>query len=167
MSLCFIESKTPVGRLKLVGTHAGLRAILWPDDDPARVRFEREPTKRSVPLLEEVASQISDYFAGRRSSFDVPLDLRGTDFQRDVWRELQRIGYGKTTSYGELARKVGRPRGARAVGAAVGRNPISIIVPCHRVVGSDGRLTGFAGGLTSKTRLLELESTVGRSAKQK
>jgi len=162
MSLYYIETKTPVGRLKLVGGDAGLRAILWPDDDPARVRFEVEPKRQSIPLLEKVAKQIDDYFAGRRNSFEVPLDFHGTEFQRDVWRELQRIGYGKTTSYGELAKKVGRPKGARAVGAAVGRNPISIIVPCHRVVGSDGRLTGFAGGLECKTRLLELESGRGR-----
>lgn len=157
MSLFLHEVKSPVGRLKIIGGDDGLRAILWPDDDPARVKFEVAPRRSSTPLLLEVANQLEDYFAGRRSSFDVELDLRGTDFQRAVWKELSRIAYGKTVSYAEIAKRVGKPTGARAVGAAVGRNPVSIVVPCHRVIGSNGQLTGFAGGLASKTRLLALE----------
>ncbi|MES2962574.1 MAG: methylated-DNA--[protein]-cysteine S-methyltransferase [Bdellovibrionota bacterium] len=158
MSLFEFAVKSPVGRLRIIGGDEGLRAILWPDDDPARVKFEIAPKKSSTPLLLDVASQLEEYFAGRRSEFDVELDFRGTDFQRSVWKELSRIGYGRTTSYGELAKRVGRPTGARAVGAAVGRNPISIVVPCHRVIGASGKLTGFAGGLGAKTHLLELES---------
>lgn len=165
MSLYYREVKSPVGRLKIVVSDAGLRAILWPDDDPARVKFEMVPRLSSKPALDVVAKQLEEYFAGRRSTFDVELDFKGTDFQRAVWKELTRIPYGRTTSYGELAKRVGRPTGARAVGAAVGRNPISIVVPCHRVIGANGQLTGFAGGLPSKTRLLDIESATHRKGK--
>lgn len=165
MSLYYREVKSPVGRLKIVVSDAGLRAILWPDDDPARVKFEMVPRLSSKPALDVVAKQLEEYFAGRRSTFDVELDFKGTDFQRVVWKELTRIPYGRTTSYGELAKRVGRPTGARAVGAAVGRNPISIVVPCHRVIGANGQLTGFAGGLPSKTRLLDIESATHRKGK--
>ncbi len=157
VSLYVRQMKTPVGRLKIVGGENGLRAILWPDDDPARVKFEVEPRRSSIALFDAVELQLDEYFAGRRERFDLELDLKGTDFQRAVWRELERIGYGRTVTYGDIAKRVGRPTAVRAVGAAIGRNPISIIVPCHRVIGSNGQLTGFAGGLESKTRLLAIE----------
>lgn len=166
MALSYREVKTPVGRMKIVASERGLRAILWPDDDPSRVKFDVEPRRSTNPILVEVENQLRDYFAGRRESFDVDLDLRGTDFQRAVWKQLARIPYGRTTTYGELAKRVGRPTGARAVGGAVGRNPVSIVLPCHRVVGSSGKLTGFAGGLECKTRLLDIESGLKRRAKQ-
>lgn len=166
MSLYFREVKSPVGKLKIVASDEGLRAILWPDDDPARVRFETAPRLSSTPLIASVTEQLDDYFAGRRTRFEVELDLRGTDFQLAVWRELVRIGYGRTTTYGDLAKRVGRPTGARAVGAAVGRNPVSIVVPCHRVIGANGQMTGFAGGLASKTRLLTIEGALRNEAKR-
>ena len=109
------------------------------------------------PVLAEAAKQLAAYFAGRLRRFDIPLDLRGTPFQRRVWAELIRIPYGETRSYGELARAIGNPNASRAVGASNGRNPVAIIVPCHRVIGSDGGLCGFGGGLEYKQRLLALE----------
>lgn len=112
------------------------------------------------PVLERCRSQVEQYFAGRRHAFDLPIAPRGTPFQLAVWQELQRIPFGDTTSYGALARRLGRPRAMRAVGAAVGRNPLSLIVPCHRVIGADGSLTGYAGGLHRKQALLEKELAV-------
>jgi len=113
--------------------------------------------------LDEVRQQVDEYFAGRRRAFDLPLNPRGTDFQRQVWLALREIPFGQTSSYGKLAHKLGRPTGSRAVGAAVGRNPLGIIVPCHRVLGADGSLTGYAGGLERKVALLELEGATGRA----
>ena len=112
-------------------------------------------------MLRQAAAQLADYFAGRRDSFDLPLDLsHGTAFQQSVWQALRAIPAGQTTSYGALSAGVGKPAAVRAVGAAVGRNPISVIVPCHRVLGADGSLTGYAGGLERKTALLELEGAL-------
>ena len=108
--------------------------------------------------FEEVRRQLTDYFAGERTEFDVPLSLHGTEFQLQVLEELKLIPYGETTSYGDIAKRIGRPKAVRAVGAANGRNPIPIIVPCHRVIGSSGHLTGFGGGLDAKTALLRLEA---------
>lgn len=110
-------------------------------------------------LFAEPAGQLRDYFAGQRTEFDLPLALTGTPFQRRVWAELQEIPYGETISYGELAQRIGRPTAARAVGLANGRNPISIIVPCHRVIGADGSLTGYGGGMERKQHLLTFERT--------
>jgi len=104
-----------------------------------------------------IAKQFSEYFRGKRREFEIPLRLDGTDFQTSVWNELLKIPYGETTSYGELAKRIGNPKAVRAVGLANGRNPIPIVVPCHRVIGSDGKLTGFGGGLENKTLLLRLE----------
>src|SRR5690606_5293082 len=113
------------------------------------------------PMLRQAREQLADYFDGRRASFELPLDLRlGTAFQQSVWQALLRIPRGETTSYGELSRRVGRPLAARAVGAAVGRNPMSVVVPCHRVLGAGGALTGYAGGLERKTALLRLEGAL-------
>ena len=109
-------------------------------------------------MLQRAAAQLNEFFSGQRQSFDLPLDLtNGTAFQQAVWQALLAIPFGQTTSYGELARRIGRPKAVRALGAAVGRNPIGIIVPCHRVIGADGSLTGYAGGLDRKTALLRIE----------
>jgi methylated-DNA-[protein]-cysteine S-methyltransferase len=116
-----------------------------------------EPLGRDPALLEPLRHQLDEYFAGRRRTFDLSLDLRGTPFQRRVWAELQRIPWGRTISYGELARRLGNPNLTRAVGTANGANPVSIVVPCHRVIGADGSLTGYGGGLDIKAKLLALE----------
>lgn len=157
MTLVFSHLSSPVGRLKLVAGDAGLVAILWEEDDPARVRLGAMREQPDHAVLAETSRQLGDYFAGRRQRFTVKLDFRGTDFQKQVWRALLAIPFGETRSYGRIAQELGRPGASRAVGAANGRNPISIIAPCHRVVGSTGALTGFAGGLAAKTFLLEHE----------
>ena len=148
---------SPVGTLTLVASDAGLRAVLWDGDDPARVRLETARMTPDHPLLIETVRQLRDYFAGTRTAFTLPLDFRGTGFQKQVWSALLAIPYGETRSYAEIAQAIGHPAATRAVGAANGRNPISIIAPCHRVVGKNGRLTGFAGGLAAKALLLDLE----------
>lgn len=148
---------SPVGDLTLVGGDQGLAAILWENDPPERVRVAPLARDAAHPVLDEVERQLGEYFAGTRRVFDLPLDFQGTDFQKEVWAALLTIPYGETRSYAEIARTVGRPTAFRAVGAANGRNPISIVTPCHRVVGANGMLTGFAGGLETKAFLLELE----------
>jgi methylated-DNA-[protein]-cysteine S-methyltransferase len=148
---------SPVGTLKLVASDAGLAAILWPNDDPARVRLGEPVESDTHPMLLETERQLRDYFEGRRTVFDLKLDFSGTEFQRQVWSALLTIPYGETRSYTQIAKQIGRPDAVRAVGAANGRNPISIIAPCHRVIGSGGQLTGFAGGLETKAFLLALE----------
>jgi len=154
---------SPVGPLTLVASSAGLAAILWKDDNPRRVRLGEVVEEGTNSILLETQRQLGEYFAGRRKVFTVKLDFTGTDFQRRVWAALLTIPYGETRSYGEIARQIGSPAAVRAVGAANGRNPISIIAPCHRVVGSTGQLTGFAGGLDVKARLLALEGHTGGS----
>jgi methylated-DNA-[protein]-cysteine S-methyltransferase len=149
--------ESPIGPLRIVASDRGLRAVLWPDDDPGRVRLTEVREQPDHPILELVAAQLEEYFAGDRRSFDVPLDLVGTHFQQSAWEALRTIDYGTTVSYGEQAARMGDRRKARAVGAANGRNPVSIIVPCHRVVGADGSLTGFAGGVQTKAWLLDHE----------
>jgi methylated-DNA-[protein]-cysteine S-methyltransferase len=149
---------SPVGQLKLVASDKGLAAILWQDDDPRRVRLSPLVEDPDNPFLVETERQLGAYFAGKLKSFTVPLDFKGTEFQKSVWKALLTIPFGETRSYGEIARQIGRPTAVRAVGAANGRNPISIIAPCHRVIGSTGELTGFAGGLVVKERLLGIES---------
>lgn len=148
---------SPVGALTLVASDAGLIAILWENDRPGRVRLGDLEEALDHPVLTETARQLDDYFAGKRTRFDVPLDFRGTDFQKSVWAALLTIPFGETRSYGAIARQIGRPGASRAVGAANGRNPISIVAPCHRVIGSNGALTGFAGGLAAKELLLGIE----------
>ena len=157
MAYAYKSISSPVGRLKLVASERGLAAILWENDDPERVRLEPLVEDPSDPILIETERQLASYFAGKLKAFDVPLDFKGTDFQRSVWAALLRIPFGETRSYGDIARQIGRPTASRAVGAANGKNPISIIAPCHRVIGSTGALTGFAGGLATKERLLGLE----------
>jgi methylated-DNA-[protein]-cysteine S-methyltransferase len=150
---------SPVGRLTLVATDAGLAAILWQNDRPGRVRLPIEGEESAHPVLVETARQLAEYFAGRRQQFDLPLDPHGTVFQRKVWSALLTIPFGETRSYGQIAKQIGKPSAVRAVGAANGRNPLSIVAPCHRVIGSTGALTGFAGGLDVKARLLALEAS--------
>jgi len=147
---------SPVGKLKLVASEVGLAAILW-------IKVEEEIFPGSIedgshPLLLETEKQLKEYFAGKRTSFDLPLAAEGTDFQKKVWKLLSRIPYGETRSYGEIAQQLGNPKAMRAVGAANGKNPLSIVVPCHRVIGANGKLTGFGGGLDNKDFLLKLES---------
>lgn len=161
-----LPSKTiasPVGELTLVAEGNALVAILWEGDDPARVPLPALVDTPDHPVLCETARQLDEYFAGRRRTFDVPLAFRGTVFQRAVWSALLRIPFGETRSYGRIARELDRPNATRAVGAANGRNPISIIAPCHRVIGANGALTGFAGGLAAKEALLTLESEAAGS----
>jgi methylated-DNA-[protein]-cysteine S-methyltransferase len=148
---------SPYGKLKLVASEKGLAAVLWENDDPRRVRLGALKPGSDNRFLNEAEKQLKAYFAGRLKKFTVPLDFKGTDFQKSVWAALLTIPFGETRSYGEIARQIGRPEASRAVGAANGRNPISIITPCHRVLGSNGRLTGFAGGLEAKDHLLKHE----------
>ena len=148
---------SPVGELTLVADDRGLAAILWENDKPDRVRLGALRERADHPVLVETERQLREYFAGERRTFDVPLSFAGTDFQKRVWAALLAIPFGETRSYGEIAHQLGTPGASRAVGAANGRNPISIIAPCHRVVGSTGKLTGFAGGLEAKAFLLGLE----------
>jgi methylated-DNA-[protein]-cysteine S-methyltransferase len=151
--------KSPVGRLKLVASDRGLAAILWENDDPKRVRLAPLVEDKTHPVLRETERQLNDYFEGKLKKFSMKFDFVGTDFQRKVWRALAAIPFGETRSYGDIARQIGRPKAVRAVGAANGRNPISIIVPCHRVIGFNGKLTGYAGGLETKAFLLKKESS--------
>jgi methylated-DNA-[protein]-cysteine S-methyltransferase len=143
---------TPVGRLVLE-SDGDVLIGLWLPNSAMRARGDG---RDAPPVLKDAATQLEEYFAGERTGFDIPMELDGTEFQREVWAELSRIPYGETISYGELARRVGRPRGPRAVGQANGRNPIAIIVPCHRVVASNG-IGGYGGGLPLKRALLTLE----------
>ena len=158
MSLHTKSIESPVGTLKLIASDRGIVAILWHNDSPRRVRLAPQTEDANHPILLKTESQLAEYFAGKRQSFDLPLDPQGTPFQRAVWDALLAIPFGETRTYGQLAKQLGNPNATRAVGAANGRNPISIIVPCHRVVGSTGKLTGFAGGLHTKSFLLELEA---------
>lgn len=153
---------TPLGPMTLAATQQGL-AGAWFDAQshhPGALTAAEDPAH---PWLAQAAQELAEYFAGTRQAFSVPLDPQGTAFQRSVWMSLQRIGCGRLHSYGAIAAELGQPAASRAVGAAVGRNPISIIVPCHRVVGRDGTLTGYAGGLARKQALLAQEGALGGS----
>lgn len=145
---------SPVGVLTLVASDEGLRQILW--EDQAEQAEDATPAE-THPILAAASAQLAEYFAGDRVEFDLPLDLIGTDFQKAAWLALADVPYGETSSYGEQAERIGRTGAFRAIGAANGKNPIPIVLPCHRIVGADGSLTGFAGGLAMKQRLLALE----------
>ena len=156
--ILYCEVPSPVGVLTLAGDERALREIHFPKESHAARRPREElSAPGSVAPLREAVAQLEAYFAGELSRFDVPLVLEGTPFQQECWSTLRTIPYGQTITYGELAQRIGRPSAYRAVGAANGSNPIPIIVPCHRVIGSNGSLTGFGGGLSVKRRLLELE----------
>jgi methylated-DNA-[protein]-cysteine S-methyltransferase len=157
MSLFYKLIDSPIGKLKLVASDKGLVGILWEKDRLGRVRLSDLTENNQHPLLVKAEEQLSEYFQGKRRHFNVPLDMRGTPFQKQVWEALLAIPFGETRSYGQLARQLGNPRATRAVGAANGRNPVAIIAPCHRVIGSSGKLTGFAGGIEAKAHLLSLE----------
>jgi methylated-DNA-[protein]-cysteine S-methyltransferase len=157
MRYLYKSMKSPLGLLTLVGSDQGLAAVLWEGEDPSRVRLGPLQEHLSHPILMQAQRQLEEYFAGQRRTFSVKLDPAGTEFQNKVWNALRTIPFGETRSYGQIAEQIGSRKAVRAVGAANGRNPLSIIVPCHRVIGADGTLTGFAGGLKIKARLLALE----------
>ena len=148
---------SPVGELTLVARDGKLSAILWEVERANRVRLGELIEANDSPVLRETERQLKEYFAGTRNQFELELDFTGTDFQKQVWQALLTIPFGETRSYSQIAEQIGNPKAVRAVGAANGRNPISIIAPCHRVVGASGGLTGFAGGLKAKQYLLTLE----------
>ena len=152
---------SPLGPLTLIAGKQGLRAVIWPGEPHARVGLAGvELMEKDDPMLAQASVQLEEYFNGSRQSFDLQLDLHGTRFQVAAWRALAEIPYGETRTYAEQAERLGRPRAFRAVGAANGRNPLSIVLPCHRVVGSNGSLTGFAAGLDVKRALLDHEQVV-------
>lgn len=160
MNYVYKTMKSPVGKLKLIASDKGLAAILWENDKPNRVKLKTTSENKNHPILLQAECQLNEYFEGKRTNFSLALNLVGTDFQRKVWQALLTIPFGETRSYGQLAKQIGNAKGSRAVGAANGKNPISIIVPCHRVIGASGKLTGFAGGLKTKADLLNLEERI-------
>lgn len=157
MSYAYTTFASPIGELTLVASSRGLAAVLWEGDEPVTVRFDPVTKDPNHPVLREAGRQLREYFAGKRRQFNMQLDFSGTEFQNKVWHALQTIPFGETRSYGDIADQIGSRKAVRAVGAANGRNPIPIIVPCHRVIGANGTLTGFAGGLEIKAQLLALE----------
>jgi methylated-DNA-[protein]-cysteine S-methyltransferase len=155
--MVFQDMPSPIGRLRLIASDAALVGI-WFEQGRDALRGDASLVERGSDLLARARTQLEEYFAGQRREFDLPLEPRGTQFQRRVWDRLQTIRYGQTTTYGALARELGDAQASRAVGLANGSNPIPIVIPCHRVIGADGSLTGFGGGLPIKRALLELES---------
>lgn len=159
--------QSPLGTMTLAATQAGLAGVWFERQRHLPAELDspsRWPVNAAHPVLKKTAQQLTEYFAGQRQTFDMPLDLSGgTVFQQAVWQALLRIESGQTSSYGKVSKAIGNTTAIRAVGAAVGRNPISIIVPCHRVLGADGSLTGYAGGLDRKTALLRLEGVLAEN----
>ena len=156
----YARYESPLGMVIAIAGPDGIISIDFVDAKYAK-RIEPDWVEDADhPALRECFGQLREYFAGKRREFDLPLSPRGTSFQERVWQEIARVPYGKTISYGELAKRVGAPGQARAAGAATGRNPVGVVIPCHRIVGADGSLTGYAGGLERKTRLLELEGVL-------
>ncbi|MDR6542812.1 methylated-DNA-[protein]-cysteine S-methyltransferase [Acinetobacter bereziniae] len=152
-----MEMNSPVGTLKLVAHDQALVAVLWENENPKRVRLAQLIENKNHPVLLETQQQLNEYFQGHRTQFDLALDFAGTEFQQKVWQALLTIPFGETRSYKQIAEQIGNVKAVRAVGAANGKNPISIIAPCHRVVGANGKLVGFAGGLENKDILLKIE----------
>lgn len=150
----------PFGSLTVVASDAGVRYVMFDHDAHPKPLDVIEIVDSGHPVLDEACSQLDQYLAGTRTEFDLPLDLKGTEFQVTAWRALSRIPFGRTASYAEQAASIGRPTATRAVGSANGRNPVAVVLPCHRVVGSDGSLTGFGGGLGVKQWLLDHERRV-------
>ena len=157
MEYRFKRMASPVGLLTLAAKGDKLTAILWECEIDGRVPLGDMIEDPSFPILLKTEQQLNEYFAGERTCFELELDFTGTEFQKEVWAALLEIPFGETRSYSDIARRIGRPKAVRAVGAANGRNPISIVAPCHRVIGASGKLTGFAGGLDNKALLLKLE----------
>src|SRR5277367_1042982 len=158
VNYCYLDS--PIGRLLVAGDQEGVYRISFPPKGKPSEAAQPETgwTESARGPVKEAVRQLKEYFAGRRTEFDLPLAPQGTLFQKSVWRHLRDIPYGETISYGELARRLGNPKASRAVGAANGSNPLPIVVPCHRVIGSNGKMTGFGGGIPVKEALLALES---------
>ncbi len=152
MTLFYKEMESPVGKLKLIASAHALVAVLWEQERPDRVKLDPPKLAPDHPILVEAERQLMEYFFNKRTDFDLPLEPNGSEFQKKVWRALREIPFGQTRSYLDLAKAIGSASASRAVGLANGKNPLSIIVPCHRVIGSDGSLTGFAGGLKAKRR---------------
>ena len=150
--------KSPIGTLTLIADESALLAVLWPGEDASRVKTELGVVSKESLVFDKAEMQLEEFFSGSRKHFDLPLRMIGTPFQIKVWKALQKIPFGQTRSYSDLARSIGSPQSCRAVGAANGKNPLSIVVPCHRVIGKNGSLTGFAGGLEAKRYLIERES---------
>ena len=155
--LAYDQFETPQGTMLATATDNGLAGVYFKGQKhfPKQRDWRRDARH---PVLRQAKRELAEYFAGRRKRFDVPLDPQGSVFQRSIWNAISKVGFGRTLTYGELAQRAGHPGSARAAGAATGRNPLSIIVPCHRIMGADGSLTGYAGGLSRKRALLELES---------
>ncbi|SEW13110.1 methylated-DNA--[protein]-cysteine S-methyltransferase [Chitinophaga arvensicola] len=151
---------SPVGELQLIGSDNGLAAVLWENDLPDRVSVKAEAIDNQHPVLCEAEKQLREYFGKKRTSFSIPLDFIGTSFQKRIWEALLTIPFGETRTYGQIAQQFGDPKAVRAVGGAANKNPISIIAPCHRVIGASGKLVGFAGGIQNKTTLLQLENVL-------
>jgi methylated-DNA-[protein]-cysteine S-methyltransferase len=161
MPLFYKEMSSPVGKLKLVASANALVAVLWETEKADEIKFDSATLDPSHAILLESERQLGEYFAGARTQFALPLELRGSEFQIKVWRALTEIPFGQTRSYFDLAKAIGSPKACRAVGAANGKNRLPIVIPCHRVIGADGTLTGFGGGLERKATLLALESGSG------
>ncbi|WP_180173496.1 methylated-DNA--[protein]-cysteine S-methyltransferase [Acinetobacter sp. YH12029] len=157
MQLSYQFLNSPVGQLKLVAHETALVAVLWENENTNRVGLAALVEDLQHPILLKTAQQLNEYFAGKRQQFDLPLDFEGTAFQQQVWQALLTIPFGETRSYKQIAEQIGNVKAVRAVGAANGKNLISIIAPCHRVVGANGKLVGFAGGLENKEILLKIE----------
>ena len=160
----FTVMPSPVGPLTLTSTRDALSGVIFENHEAAEPGSE---WKRDDGALAAARRQLEEYFAGKRSAFDLPLAMEGTPFQRRVWTALIEIPFGKTVAYSDIARRIGKPSASRAVGAANGRNPIAIVVPCHRVIGADGSLTGYGGGEARKKFLLELETPTLLSARRR
>jgi methylated-DNA-[protein]-cysteine S-methyltransferase len=165
MKTFYSEMKSPIGKLKLVADDSKLLAIMFENSKGHTTRFADATRAADHPILRAAEKELAEYFAGQRTNFSVPLGTEGTDFQQRVWAKMRKIPFGSSCSYGELARAIGRPTAARAVGAASGRNPLGIMVPCHRVIGTSGELTGFGGGLDVKAQLLALEQRVAAKSR--
>ena len=164
MQLHFIDMPSPVGRLKLVANSQALVAVVWENEQPKCLDSKQLLPCADHPILLATQKQLSEYFAGQRQHFDLPLTFEGTDFQQKVWQALLSIPFAETRSYRDIAAQIGNVKAVRAVGAANGKNPISIIAPCHRVIGVNGQLVGFAGGLNNKHILLQLEQQVAQTS---
>lgn len=160
MGYYYKKMYSPVGELTLIAGAKGLSAVLWEDDDPDRIGIKTNRAHNDYPILVETEKQLNAYFEKKRTAFSLQLDFNGTAFQQRVWEALLTIPFAETRTYSQIARQTGNPDAVRAVGGAANKNPISIIVPCHRVIGSSGKLVGFAGGLENKSRLLQLEQSL-------
>ena len=146
---------SPIGILTLIASDTGLREVVFKNSSP---KNESLKTNNDHPILVRAEKELHEYFSGKRKTFSVPLEIEGTNFQKKAWNALLNIPYGETTSYGEQASRIGNKKAVRAIGAANGRNPLPIVIPCHRVIASTGHLHGFGGGLPAKKKLLELEN---------